>query len=96
MPGDQAEVDLGNDGVVESDDAGKQLLAAAERLHEIVVDFAFDGLGDPAAFAELPEVGRLGGSGGHGVVGILLVFSLCIVPDVPPPLAWAAWRVAPS
>ena len=29
MPGDQGEVDLGNDGVVVADDAGKELFAAA-------------------------------------------------------------------
>ena len=86
VPGNQPDVDLGNDGIFESDDAGKEVLAAAERPHEVVVDFAFDGLGDPAAFAELTEVGRLGGGGGHGVVGISWVRRNRRPP--PPPL----WR----
>ena len=65
VPGDQAEVDLRDDGVVVSDDAGEEFLAPAEHPDEIVVDFAFDRPGDPAAGAQLPQVRRFGDRG-HG------------------------------
>ena len=56
VPGEQREVDLGDDGVVVADDAGKQLLAAGQGGEEVVVDFVLDGFRLPAALAKLAEV----------------------------------------
>ena len=71
MLGDQAEVDLGDDRVVVADDAGKQLLAAAEHAQEVVVDLLLDGLGNPAAGAQFGQRGRFGrcGHDGNGHLG---------------------------
>ena len=53
MPGEQGDVDLGDDRVVVADDAGEQLLAALQRGEEVVVDLLLDGFRLPAAVAEL-------------------------------------------
>ena len=58
MPGDQGQVDFGNDGVFVADDAGKQLLARVEHAQEIVADLLFDRLGNPAAGTQVFEGGR--------------------------------------
>ena len=61
VPGDQGDVDLGNDRAVVADDAGKQLVAVAEHAEKIVVNFAFDGFGNPTAGPKVAQVGRLFG-----------------------------------
>ena len=48
---EQRQVDLGDDGVVVADDAGKQLLSRLEFSQEITLDFLFDGARRPAAAA---------------------------------------------
>ena len=60
VAGDQPDVDLGNDRVFIADDAGKQLLALRQRVHEVIVDFPLHRLGNPAAFAQFQQVGRAG------------------------------------
>ena len=52
MPGDQGDVDLGNDGVFVADDAGEQLLAGLQHAQEVVADFVLDRLRLPAAVAQ--------------------------------------------
>ena len=65
MPGDQGEIDLRDHRVVVADDAGKQLFAAGQHAHEVVVDFVFDGFRDPAAVAQLVQVGGADSRGRH-------------------------------
>ena len=57
--GDQGQVDLGNDRVLVADDAGKQLFVCGQPSHEVIVDLALDGFGDPAALASSLQVGGL-------------------------------------
>ena len=66
MPGQQGDVDLGNDRVVVADDAGEQLLAGAEHAQEVVADLLLDRPGRPAAVAEFLERGRTDGVGHDG------------------------------
>src|SRR5262249_13733067 len=68
VPGDQGEVDLGNDGGFIADDAGKQLLAAVEHAEEVVADLFFDGLGNPTTGTQLFQGGRSMAWGGHEVL----------------------------
>ena len=60
-----ADVDLGDDRVVVADDAGKQLLAVGQRAQEVVVDLPLDGLGHPAALAQLAQRGGSDTRGRH-------------------------------
>ena len=68
VPGDQPEVDLRDDRVFVADDAGKEVLAMRQGLHEVIVNFPLDRLGNPTTFAEFQQVGRSGdGRRGHCV-----------------------------
>ena len=66
VPGNQCQVDFGNDRVFIADDSGKQLLAPGQHAQEIVPDFLLDRFGDPTAFAELAEIARFAGCRCHG------------------------------
>ena len=58
VPGDDRHVDLRNHRVAIAENPREKLVAATQHPHEVVVDLAFDGLGDPARLAEVPKVGR--------------------------------------
>ena len=65
VPGEQGEVDLGNDGVFVADDAGEEFFAGLQHAEEVVADLLLDGLGHPAAGAEFSQGARAAGNG-HG------------------------------
>ena len=48
MSGEEGEVDLGQDGAVVADDAGKEVFAGGEHAQEVVADLVLDRLGHPA------------------------------------------------
>jgi hypothetical protein len=52
VAGDQGDVDLRDDGVFVSDDAGEQFLAGLEHAEKVIADFLLDRLGPPAAFPQ--------------------------------------------
>ena len=59
VPGEDGDRDLGDDGVVVADDAGKERLVGLERGEEVVAEFVLDGLRLPAASRScLRVVGR--------------------------------------
>ena len=60
VPGQQGDVDLGDDRVVEADNAGKQFVAGGKHGHEVVVDFPLDRFRSPGAGQQVAEVGGLG------------------------------------
>lgn len=58
--------DLGDDGVFVAEDAGEEVVAAAEGGDEVVAEFDLDGAGDPTGAAEVGErAGECCRGGGH-------------------------------
>ena len=53
MASEQSEVDLRDDRIVIADDPRKEGLAGLEQAQEVVAEFVLDGLGLPAAIAEI-------------------------------------------
>ena len=65
VPGDERALDLGDDGVLEPDDAGQRGLAGGQPGEQVVADLGLDRPGGGAAGAELAQRCRPG-SGGMG------------------------------
>ena len=57
VAGEQGEVDLGNDGVLVADDAGKELLAGLQHSQEVIANLLFDRLRYPTARPQILERG---------------------------------------
>ena len=59
VAGEQRALEVGQDGVVEADDAGETGLAGAQPGEQVVADLGLDGAVDVAARAQLAEIVRL-------------------------------------
>ena len=84
MAGEQRPLDLGEDGLVEAEDAGEALLAGLQPGEEVVPDLGLDGPVDMAAVAQGTRVvGK--GAAACDVAGLAELTRSTLRPDLGPP-----------